>query len=201
MESYIFGSRLDQDIIDLEQIVAYLQLVLNFIVYVVYRQGIILFVGRNRQFSYLIENTVRDCGEYVYIRYFKGGLLINVFLFLGFMVRLLDFIIFLYIFNNVFEFYVVVRDVVKMNIFTVGIVDINCNFIFIIYFVFGNDDSFFFIQFFCRFFRTIINRVKEKRRQVEVLYRLQGRAGVEGRSLVSVFFSGVQVRLDLGYFS
>ncbi|KAK1333986.1 hypothetical protein QTO34_004984 [Cnephaeus nilssonii] len=73
MEPYIFGSRLDQDIIDLEQTAAHLQLALNFTAHVAYRKGIILFVSRHRQFCHLVENTARDCGEYAHTRYFKGA--------------------------------------------------------------------------------------------------------------------------------
>ncbi|XP_053775119.1 small ribosomal subunit protein uS2m isoform X2 [Desmodus rotundus] len=181
MEPYIFGSRLDQDIIDLEQTAAHLQLALNFMAHVAYRKGIILFVGRNRQFSHLIENTARDCGEYAHTRYFKGGLLTNAPLLLGPGVRLPDLIIFLNTLNNVFEPHVAVRDAAKMNIPTVGVVDTNCNPCLITYPVPGNDDSPPSVQLFCRLFRTTINRAKAKRQQVEALYRLQAQEGAEGR--------------------
>ncbi|XP_055988842.1 small ribosomal subunit protein uS2m isoform X1 [Sorex fumeus] len=176
MEPYIFGSRLGQDIIDLEQTAAHLQLALNFTAHVAYRQGIILFVGRNRQFSHLIERTARDCGEYAHTRYFKGGLLTNAPLLLGPGVRLPDLIIFLNTLNNVFESHVAVRDAAKMSIPTVGIVDTNCNPCLITYPVPGNDDSPPAVSLFCRLFRTVILRAKEKRKQVEALYRLQGAA-------------------------
>ncbi|XP_058380436.1 small ribosomal subunit protein uS2m [Diceros bicornis minor] len=182
MEPYIFGSRLDQDIIDLEQTATHLQQALNFTAHVAYRRGIILFVSRNRQFSHLIENTARDCGEYAHTRYFKGGLLTNAPLLLGPRVRLPDLIIFLHTLNNVFEPHVAVRDAAKMNIPTVGIVDTNCNPTLITYPVPGNDDSPPAVHLFCRLFRTTISRAKEKRRQVEALYRLQGQAGAEGQS-------------------
>ncbi|XP_036892567.1 28S ribosomal protein S2, mitochondrial isoform X2 [Sturnira hondurensis] len=181
MEPYIFGCRLDQDIIDLEQTAAHLQLALNFTAHVAYRKGIILFVSRNRQFSHLIENTARDCGEYAHTRYFKGGLLTNAPLLLGHGVRLPDLIIFLNTLNNVFEPHVAVRDAAKMNIPTVGIVDTNCNPCLITYPVPGNDDSPPSIQLFCRLFRTTITRAKAKRQQVEALYRLQSQGGTEGR--------------------
>ncbi|XP_036983712.2 28S ribosomal protein S2, mitochondrial [Artibeus jamaicensis] len=182
MEPYIFGSRLDQDIIDLEQTATHLQLALNFTAHVAYRKGIILFVSRNRQFSHLIENTARDCGEYAHTRYFKGGLLTNAPLLLGPGVRLPDLIIFLSTLNNVFEPHVAVRDAAKMNIPTVGIVDTNCNPCLITYPVPGNDDSPPSVQLFCRLFRTTITRAKAKRQQVEALYRLQGQEGAEGRA-------------------
>ncbi|XP_027792196.1 small ribosomal subunit protein uS2m [Marmota monax] len=180
MEPYIFGSRLDQDIIDLEQTASHLQLALNFTAHVAYRKGIILFVSRNRQFTHLIENTARDCGEYAHTRYFKGGLLTNAPLLFGPTVRLPDLIIFLHTLNNVFEPHVAVRDAAKMNIPTVGVVDTNCNPCLITYPVPGNDDSPPSVQLFCRLFRTVITRAKEKRRQVEALHRLQSPKRAEG---------------------
>ncbi|KAM5328298.1 small ribosomal subunit protein uS2m isoform 3-T3 [Glossophaga mutica] len=181
MEPYIFGSRLGQDIIDLEQTAEHLQLALNFTAHVAYRKGIILFVSRNRQFSHLIESTARDCGEYAHTRYFKGGLLTNAPLLLGPGVRLPDLLIFLNTLNNVFEPHAAVRDAAKMNIPTVGVVDTNCNPCLITYPVPGNDDSPPSVQLFCRLFRTAISRAKAKRQQVEALYRLQGPEGAEGR--------------------
>ncbi|XP_057580445.1 28S ribosomal protein S2, mitochondrial [Hippopotamus amphibius kiboko] len=198
MEPYIFGSRLDQDIIDLEQTAVHLQLALNFTAHVAYRGGIILFVSRSRQFSHLIENTARDCGEYAHTRYFKGGLLTNAPLLLGPRVRLPDLLIFLHTLNNVFEPHVAVRDAAKMSIPTVGIVDTNCNPTLITYPVPGNDDSPLAVQLFCRLFQTTINRAKEKRRQVEALYRLQAQEGAKGRSPADSS-PGAQVGLDLGH--
>ncbi|XP_036863624.2 small ribosomal subunit protein uS2m [Manis javanica] len=194
MEPYIFGSRLDQDIIDLDQTATHLQLALNFTAHVAYRKGIILFVGRNRQFSYLIETTARSCGEYAHTRYFKGGLLTNAPLLLGPLVRLPDLIIFLHTLNNVFEPHVAVRDAAKMSIPTVGIVDTNCNPCLITYPIPGNDDSPPSIQLFCRLFQTTINRAKEKRRQVEALYRLQGQEGAKGLGAADAPSPGAEAR-------
>ncbi|XP_040091503.1 28S ribosomal protein S2, mitochondrial, partial [Oryx dammah] len=177
MEPYIFGSRLGQDIIDLEQTATHLQLALNFTAHVAFRGGIILFVSRARQFSYLVESTARSCGEYAHTRYFKGGLLTNAPLLLGPQVRLPDLMVFLHTLNNVFEPHVAVRDAAKMNIPTVGIVDTNCNPCLITYPVPGNDDSPPAVQLFCRLFQTVVTRAKEKRRQLEALHRLQGAPG------------------------
>lgn len=198
MEPYIFGSRLEQDIIDLDQTAAHLQLALNFTAHVAYRKGIILFMGRNRQFSHLIESTARACGEYAHTRYFKGGLLTNAPLLLGPGVRLPDLIIFLHTLNNVFEPHVAVRDAAKMNIPTVGIVDTNCNPCLITYPVPGNDDSPPSVQLFCRLFQTAIRRAKEKRRQVEALYRLQDQAGAQGSGPAGPSPPGTQARPDVG---
>ncbi|XP_017447368.1 small ribosomal subunit protein uS2m isoform X1 [Rattus norvegicus] len=185
MEPYIFGNRLGQDIIDLDQTALNLQLALNFTAHVAYRKGIILFVSRNRQFSHLIETTAQACGEYAHTRYFKGGLLTNAQLLFGPTVRLPDLIVFLHTLNNVFESHVAVRDAAKMNIPTVGIVDTNCNPCLITYPIPGNDDSPQAIQLFCKLFRTTINRAKEKRRQMEALHRLQSPKGSEGTGTAS----------------
>lgn len=78
MAPYLFGTRLDVDIIDLEQTVSHLQLALNFTAHVAYRGGIILFVSRRRQFTHLTESTAQRCGEYAHARYWQGGVLTNV---------------------------------------------------------------------------------------------------------------------------
>ncbi|XP_019495394.1 PREDICTED: 28S ribosomal protein S2, mitochondrial [Hipposideros armiger] len=199
MEPYIFGSRLDQDIIDLEQTAAHLQLALNFVAHVAYRRGIILFVGRNRQFSHLIERTARDCGEYAHTRYFKGGLLTNAPLLLGPGVRLPDLIIFLHTLNNVFEPHVAVRDAAKMSIPTVGVVDTNCNPCLITYPVPGNDDSPPSVQLFCELFQKAIIRAKEKRRQVEALYRLQDQAGALAQGPADAASPGTLTKPGVGH--
>ncbi|KAM4877063.1 small ribosomal subunit protein uS2m [Thomomys bottae] len=180
MEPYIFGSRLGQDIIDLEQTAAHLRAALNFTAHVAYRKGIILFVSRNRQFTHLIERTARDCGEYAHTRYFKGGLLTNASVLFGPKVRLPDLIIFLHTLNNVFEPHAAVRDAAKMSIPTVAIVDTNCNPCLITYPVPGNDDSPSAVHLFCSLFQTTILRAKEKRRQMEALCHWQDVKGPEG---------------------
>ncbi|XP_006163416.2 28S ribosomal protein S2, mitochondrial isoform X1 [Tupaia chinensis] len=185
MEPYIFGSRLGQDIIDLEQTASHLQRALNFTAHVAYRKGIILFVSRSRQFTHLIENTARDCGEFAHARYFKGGLLTNAPLLFGPTVRPPDLLVFLHTLNNVFEPHVAVRDAAKMNIPTVAVVDTNCNPCLVTYPIPGNDDSPSSVHLFCRLFRTTIIRAKEKRRQVEALYWLQGLQGTGHRGPAS----------------
>ncbi|XP_028918477.1 28S ribosomal protein S2, mitochondrial isoform X2 [Ornithorhynchus anatinus] len=170
-------SRLEQDIIDLDQTAQHLQLALNFTAHVAYRRGIILFVSRNRQFTHLVEATARDCGEYAHARYFKGGLLTNAAIQYSPDVRLPDLIVFVNTLNNVFEQHVAVRDAAKMNIPTVGLVDTNCNPCLLTYPVPGNDDSPASVELFCRLFKTTVNRAKDKRKQMEMLHRPPGPPG------------------------
>ncbi|KAF0031689.1 hypothetical protein F2P81_016244 [Scophthalmus maximus] len=170
MQPYLYGCRLDQDIIDLDQTVEYLQQALNFTAHVAYRGGIILFISRRRQFGHLVESTAIDCGEYAHTRYYQGGLLTNAPVQYGPGVRLPDLIVFLSTLNNVFQQHVAIRDAAKMNIPTVGVVDSNCNPSLITYPVPGNDDTPVAMELYCRLFKMTINRAKDKRRQMELLY-------------------------------
>ncbi|XP_038638542.1 28S ribosomal protein S2, mitochondrial isoform X2 [Scyliorhinus canicula] len=173
MEPYIFGSRLEQDIIDLDQSVLHLQKALNFTAHCAYRKGIILFVSRIRQFAHLIEKTAKESGEYAHARYWQGGLLTNARVQYGSGVHLPDLIIFLSTMNNIFEQHVAVRDAAKMNIPTVGIVDSNCNPSLITYPIPGNDDSPPAVKLYCKLFKMTILRAKDKRRQMDLLHGIQ----------------------------
>ncbi|XP_010876588.1 28S ribosomal protein S2, mitochondrial [Esox lucius] len=170
MEPYLFGCRLDQDIIDLDQTVEHLQSALNFTAHIAYRGGIILFISRRRQFGHLVESMARDCGEYAHARYWQGGLLTNAPIQYGPGVRLPDLIVFLSTLNNVFQQHVGIRDAAKMNIPTVGVVDSNCNPSLVTYPVPGNDDTPAAMELYCRLFKTVVNRAKDKRRQMELLH-------------------------------
>lgn len=166
MEPYLFGTRLDADIIDLEQTASHLQQALNFTAHVAYRGGIVLFVSRRRQFTHLIESTAQKCDEYAHARYWQGGVLTNAS---AAGVRLPDLIVFLSTQNSVFQTHTGIRDAAKVNIPTVGIVDSDCDPSLITYPVPGNDDTAVAVELYCRLFRTAINRAKDKRKQMELL--------------------------------
>lgn len=172
MEPYLYGCRLEQDIIDLEQTVEHLQLALNFTAHVAYRGGIILFISRRRQFGHLVECTARECGEYAHTRYWQGGLFTNADTQYSPGVRLPDLIIFLSTLNNVFQQHIGIRDAAKMNIPTVGVVDTNCNPSLLTYPVPGNDDTPAAMELYCRLFKMTISRAKDRRRQMELLHGL-----------------------------
>lgn len=169
MEPYLYGCRMEQDIIDLEQTVEHLQLALNFTAHIAYRGGIILFISRRRQFGHLVECTAKECGEYAHTRYWQGGLLTNANTQYSTGVRLPDLIIFLSTLNNVFQQHIAIKDAAKMNIPTVGVVDTNCNPSLLTYPVPGNDDTPAAMEFYCRIFKKTISRAKDRRRQMELL--------------------------------
>lgn len=64
----IVGNRLGVDIIDLDQTAEHLQLALNVIAHLSYRDGITLFVCRSRRHAIQVENTAQECGEYAHCR-------------------------------------------------------------------------------------------------------------------------------------
>ncbi|KAL4617445.1 28S ribosomal protein S2, mitochondrial [Arapaima gigas] len=174
MEPYLFGCRLEQDIIDLDQTMELLQQALNFTAHVAYRGGVILFVSRRRQFCHLVECTAQDCGEYAHTRYWQGGLLTNAPIKYGPGVHLPDVIIFLSTLNNVFQQHVAIRDAAKMNIPTIGVVDSNCNPSLVTFPIPGNDDSPSAMDLYCKLFKMTINRAKDKRKQMNLLYDVKG---------------------------
>ncbi|XP_029142900.1 28S ribosomal protein S2, mitochondrial-like [Protobothrops mucrosquamatus] len=173
MAPYLFGCRLDHDIIDLEQTAQHLQLALNFTAHVAFRKGIILFISRHRQTSHRVETVAKECGEYAHTRYWQGGLLTNARIQYGAGVRLPDLLILLNTFNNVFEPHLAIRDAAKISIPTVAVVDTNSNPSLITYPIPGNDDSPSAIHLYLSLFKTTILRAKEKRRHLEALFRLQ----------------------------
>ncbi|XP_019643293.1 PREDICTED: 28S ribosomal protein S2, mitochondrial-like [Branchiostoma belcheri] len=167
MYPYIFGARLGVHIIDLDQTVDLLTRALNFTAHMAYRKAIVLFISRHRQFTQLVENTAKDCGEYAHTRYWQGGMFTNATIQYGEGVRLPELVIFLHTLNNVFEPHVAIGDAAKMNIPTVGIVDTNCNPNLITYPVPGNDDSPEAVELYCRLFKEAILKGKAKREEVE----------------------------------
>lgn len=164
MEPYLFGTRLDVDVINLEKTALHLQKALNFTAHVAYRGGIVLFVSRRRQFTHLTESTARQCNEYAHSRYWQGGVLTNYGV-----ARLPDLIVFFCTQNSVFQTHAGVRDAAKVNIPTVGIVDSDCDPSLITFPIPGNDDTPAAVELYCRLFRTAINRAKDKRKQMELL--------------------------------
>ena len=78
MKPYLFGCRLDVDIIDLDQTLPHFHKALNFLAHIAYRGGIILFLTKSQQFAPIIEQLAIDCGEYAHTRPWMEGTFTNV---------------------------------------------------------------------------------------------------------------------------
>lgn len=163
MSQYIFGSRLNIDIIDLDKTLPLLQEALNFTAHIAYRGGIILFLSRHNQMMPVIERTAMECGEYSHCRYWKGGTFTNSAMQFQGETRLPDLCIFINTLNNAFEQHRAVIEATKLLIPAVGIVDTNCDPCLITYPVPGNDDTPVAVELYCRLFKEAILKGKAKR--------------------------------------
>ncbi|KAL4219391.1 28S ribosomal protein S2 [Mactra antiquata] len=163
MTPYLFGVRSGIDIIDLEQTVRHFQDALNFTAHIAYRNGIILFVSRNKMMMPHIEKTAKACGEYAHCRYWSNGIFTDMVSRLGQNVRLPDLAIFLNTQNSVFQTHKGVLDCAKMLIPTIGVVDTNCDPRLISYPIPANDDSFRSNMLYLSLFEAAIKKGKAKR--------------------------------------
>lgn len=68
MAPFLFGSRFDTVILDLDKTAFHLRQALNFLAHVAYRKGIILWVARSPSAINLVENAAIESGEYAHCR-------------------------------------------------------------------------------------------------------------------------------------
>ncbi|XP_064649576.1 small ribosomal subunit protein uS2m-like [Lineus longissimus] len=167
MVPYIFGSRLNCDIIDLEQTVELLHDALNFTGHIAFRKGIILFVSRSYQMLPEVEKTAFDCGEYSHCRFWQGGVFANATIQFNAITRLPDVCIFINTLNPILDTHIGIADAGKLNIPTIGILDTNCDPRLITYPVPGNDDTPSAVRLYLRLFKDVIMKAKAKRKELE----------------------------------
>lgn len=160
MRPFLFGSRLGHLIIDLDQTAELLREALNFTAHIAFRDGLILFISKNPQSSYIIEKTAKECKEYAHTRFWKSGTFTDSVKEFGAVTRLPDLCIFFHTFDNVLNPHPAIVHAAKMCIPTVAIVDTNCDPNLITYPVPGNDDSPCAIELYCKLFREAILRGK-----------------------------------------
>lgn len=163
MRPFIYGKRLGHLIIDLDQTAELLRQALNFTAHIAFRDGIILFVARSPQATFLVDQTAMECGEYSYTRKWQGGIFTNSEKEFGAVTRLPDLCILFNTFNEISLQHPVVVNAAKMCIPTVGIVDTNSNPNLITYPVPGNDDSISAIELYCKLFKEAVLRGKQAR--------------------------------------
>ncbi|CAK9828594.1 28S ribosomal protein S2, mitochondrial [Anthophora retusa] len=89
---------------------------LNFTAHIAYQGGIILFIAKNPQISYLIENTAKECEEYAHTRHWKHGTFTNANHEFKAAIRLPDLCIFLNTMESVVKQHRAVVHAAKMAI-------------------------------------------------------------------------------------
>ncbi|XP_022653938.1 28S ribosomal protein S2, mitochondrial-like isoform X2 [Varroa jacobsoni] len=159
MRPYIFGSRFDQLIIDLDKSKQQMIKALNFVAHIAYRDGIILFITRHHQTAFKVEKCAKECSEYAHTRHWVTGLFTNAANLFGSETRLPDCAIFFSTRGSE----AAITECAKMLIPTVGIVDTDSDPRLICYPVAGNDDSPSSVSLYCKYFKTAILRGKELR--------------------------------------
>ncbi|KAK6620761.1 hypothetical protein RUM43_011056 [Polyplax serrata] len=163
MKPYLFGSRMNHLIFDLNITANCLQKALNFAAHVAYKDGVILFVSRNSQHTLMVERTAAECKEFAITREWKLGCFTASDKVFGYLVRLPDLCIVLNTLEeNGFE-HPVVKEAAKMLIPTIAIVDSNSNPNLVTYPVPGNDDSYVSIKLYCELFKKAILKGKSER--------------------------------------
>lgn len=170
MKQFVIGSRLGTLIFDLDQTAELLGDALNFIAHIAFRGGIIMFVTRYKQNTYLIEKTAVECGEYCHTRDWAFGMFTDPNRY-GQMTRLPDLTIFLNTLNSVFNIHRGVLESNKLLIPCVGVVDTNCFPNYITYPIPGNDDTPQAMELYCKLFKEAILQGKAKRKEFLETYR------------------------------
>ena len=165
MSPYIFGTRYKTDIIDLEKSVPLFQDALNFLAHIVYRQGVVLFISRQKLTMPFVESMAENCGEYAHCRYWTPGLFTNTVRTFNFPTRLPDLCVFLHTQNSAFQTHKGIVDSAKLLIPSIGIVDTNSDPRLITYPIPGNDDSITSVMYYLQVFEETVRRAKEKRIQ------------------------------------
>jgi small subunit ribosomal protein S2 len=163
MNEYIFGTRVQTDIINLDKTVPLLKRALNFIAHVAFRKGVILFITRYGQHIPLVERTAFQIGEYSHCKLWNNGLFTDSTRRFGSVIRLPDLCIFLHTHDKLNETHAALNESSKMLIPTVAICDSDIDPSTVTYPIPGNDDSITSIQLYCDLFKKAILAGKKKR--------------------------------------
>lgn len=158
MLPYLYGHRAGIHIIDLDKTWKCLQVALNVISHVAYRNGIILFVNERPQFERLNQKAARDSNQY-FVTKWNAGTLTN-------MQRLLHTMTYpdLMIFTSVPPNESAVKEAAMCCVPSVGIVDSDCDPQYVTYPIPGNDDTPSALQLYFRIFSEAIKNAHMQRK-------------------------------------
>ena len=141
--------------------ISFVQLALNVVSHIAYRNGVILFVSTHPQFEELVQETARDAGEYFITREWNIGTFTNSNILLD-TNRLPDLVVLM----NLTMFgrgAPPVKEAAQCNIPSMGVVDSDCDPRLITYPIPGNDDTPSAMELYCRLFKEAILNAKEHR--------------------------------------
>jgi len=166
MRPFIYGSRFNTSIIDLNETTILLRQALNFLAHVAYRGGIIMYIVRQPQLVHMVEKAAVDIGEYAHCRSWSNHTFLASHATFKGEVRLPDVVVFFHTKDG--QAYIphpAIIDCAKMAIATVGIVDTDCDPNLISYPIPGNDDSMISQELYIKLINEAILLGKQKRQE------------------------------------
>eukprot|EP00090_Calanus_glacialis_P026875 TRINITY_DN42249_c0_g1_i1.p1 TRINITY_DN42249_c0_g1~~TRINITY_DN42249_c0_g1_i1.p1 ORF type:complete len:245 (-),score=69.64 TRINITY_DN42249_c0_g1_i1:27-761(-) len=165
MSPFVFGTRFDMCVIDLDQTALMLRQALNFTAQIAYKGGIVLFVCKQPSLVHMTDRAAQDCGEYSYTRPWKTEIFTATNLTFGQEIRLPDLVVMVHTKDKMqYADHSAIKDCGKVAIPTVGLVDTDCNPNLITFPVPGNDDSQDSVQMFLDLMKQAVLLGKEKRK-------------------------------------
>lgn len=167
MNEFIYGTRINTDIIDLDQTVPMMKSALNFIGHVAFKKGVILFISRYAQHIPMIEKTAYEVGEFSHCKPWKNGTFTDSTRRFGSVIRLPDLCIFFHTHDKLNETHGAVLETAKMMIPTVAICDSDADPSQITYPIPANDDTFVAQILYTNLIKEVILKAKKKRHELE----------------------------------
>jgi len=166
MAPFVYGTRMNMCIIDLDQTALLLRQALNFIAHVAYKGGIVMFVCRQPSLIHMTDRAAMDCGEFSYTRQWKTEIFTAANVTFKQEVRLPDLVVMVHT-KDKYQYtdHRAIIDCGKVAIPTVGLVDTDCNPNMITYPIPGNDDTQESVQCFLNLVKKAINLGKQKRKE------------------------------------
>ena len=166
MAPFVYGTRMDMCIIDLDQTAMLLRQALNFTAHVAHKGGIILFVCRQPSLVHLTDRAAMDCGEFSYTRNWKTEVFTATNVTFKQEVRLPDLVVMVHT-KDKYQYadHRAILDCGKVTIPTVGLVDTDCNPNMITYPVPGNDDTQDSVTLFLDLIKQAVKLGKQKRKE------------------------------------
>merc|ERR1719319_839117 len=165
MNKYLFGSRFDMCVLDLDQTAVHLRQALNFTAHIAYRGGIVLFVCRQPPLVHMVDRAAQDCGEFSCSMAWQTEIFTAPTMIFGQEVRLPDLVVMVHTKDKVqYRDHPAIIDAAKVGIPTLGLVDTDCNPSLITFPVPGNDDSQDSVQLFLNLVKQAVLLGKERRK-------------------------------------